>query len=128
MKKLFRFKYEPCNGTCYAPEDVFFSQMKQIQQNEKLKIIEKIVTAHDKMCDNPSYSFGLDMCEKTNLFIGHFNQPDRLDVFTGVTLQECIDDMTSYILKTTIPRVDGFCNYGNHGIENLKQQILSASF
>lgn len=124
MKKLFRFKYEPCNGTCYAPEIIFFEEMKKITQDDKIKLTKKIVKAHDQLCDNSDYSFGLDMCEKTNLFIGHFRQPERLDLFTGNTLSECIDDMTNYIIQTNIPKMEGLCVYGDNGPENLAEQIL----
>ena len=127
MKKLFRFKYEPCNGTCYAHQPIFFSEMKKLQQLEKEALVEKIVKAHDQLCDNPEYYFGLDMCEKTGLFIGHFVQPERTDIFTGETLAECISDMADTVIATDIPKLKGHCTYGDSGAENLAEQILRAS-
>lgn len=126
MKKLFRFKYEPCNGGCYQYKDVFFMEMKKLSSTSKNEMVKLIVDAHDKLCDNPEYYFGLDMCEKTGLFIGHFVQPSRTDVFSGTTLEQCINDMCSYVISTDIPKLTGTCTFGDNGSENLAQKILDA--
>jgi len=126
MKKLFRFKYEPCNGTCYSYGDDFYYQLRNLSSKEKYELVELVVSAHDNLCDNPEYYFGLDKCEKTGLFIGHFIQPTRADIFTGTSLKECIEELCSYVIKTTIPKKSGICNFGNNGTENLAQQILEA--
>lgn len=127
MKKLFRFKYEPCNGTCYAHQPIFFEEMKKLNTEEKTTLVDTIVKAHDQLCDNPEFYFGLDLCEKTGLFIGHFIQPSRTDVFSGNSLRECITEMCEAVIATDIPKVEGLCTFGNNGNENLAQEILRAS-
>lgn len=124
MKKLFRFKYEPCNGTCYTYKPIFFNEMKKVENKKQL--VSKIVEAHDKLCDNPNFYFGLDMCEKTGLFIGHFVQPDRTDMFSGSTIEECTLEMSERVINTEIPEGTGDCVFGDSGDENLAQQILEA--
>lgn len=126
MKKLFRFKYEPCNGTCYAYQPIFLSEMKKVDSKSKVTLVSKIVEAHDNMCDNPDYFFGIDLCEKTGLFIGHFVQPDRTDIFSGPSLKECIEEMCESVIKAKIPQLVGECNFGNNGTENLAEVILQA--
>lgn len=126
MRKLFRFKYEKCNGTCYCHQPIFFSELGKVNKSDLESLVNTIVTAHDQLCDNPDFSFGLDMCEKTGLFIGHFNQPDRVDIFSGLALSECIIEMCTTIINTDIPKIDGICEFGDNGNENLAQQILEA--
>ena len=126
MKKLFRFKYEKCNGTCYANQPIFFSEMSKINEQKRTDLVKTIVDAHDNLCDNPEYYFGLDMDETTGLFIGHFIQPDRTDIFSGETLEECILEMCENVINTDIPQIDGLCTFGDNGNENLADQILKA--
>ena len=126
MKKLFRFKYEPCNGTCYVWDDDFYEGLRHLGAESRITLVNLVTKAHDKLCDNPDFYFGLDKCEKTGLFIGHFRQPTRLDIFTGTTLVEAINEMCDFIIATEIPQLEGICEFGNNGTENLANQILSA--
>lgn len=126
MKKLFRFKYEQCNGTCYAWDSIFYEGLRKLSPIERQTLVSMVTKAHDKLCDNPAYYFGLDMCEKTNLFIGHFVQPSRLDLFTNISLAGCIRELTEHVIKTDIPVLEGICTYGQNGTENLGKQILEA--
>ena len=64
MRKLFRFKYEPCNGTCYCYEEIFYEELRG--QPHVSSLIDLVVQAHDNLCDNPDYSFGIDKCEFRN--------------------------------------------------------------
>ena len=126
MKKLFRFKYEPCNGTCYSHKPIFFSEMKKTDQSVREQLVNTIIQAHDKLCDNSDYYFGLDLCEESNVFIGHFVQPDRVDTFTGTTLERCVSKMCNAVIDTDIPVLEGACVFGDNGVENLAEQILKA--
>ena|SRR5690242_8643131 len=126
MKKLFRFKYEPCNGTCYVWDDDFYEGLKKLSQSLREDLVNTVVRAHDKLCDNPQYYFGLDKCEKTGLFIGHFVQPTRLDMFSDTSLSQCILELCEAVIKTNIPEVKGICNFGQNGTENLAEIILKA--
>ena len=39
MKKLFRFKYEPCNGTCYAYQPIFIKELSRVSKDNIFKLI-----------------------------------------------------------------------------------------
>jgi hypothetical protein len=125
MKKLFRFKYEGCNGTCYAWDSIFYEGLRKLKSDERQQLVAIVTQAHDKLCDNPNYYFGLDMCEKTGLFIGHFIRPTRTDLFTDSSLAGCITELTKAVIETDIPVLEGSCTYGRNGTENLAQQILA---
>jgi hypothetical protein len=124
MKKLFRFKYEPCNGTCYAHGSIFYEELRKLNPQRIKKLVTQIVAAHDKLCDSTEYSFGVDLCEQTGVFIGHFRQPARLDIYSGKTLESCVLELTQAVLSTHIPQDAGTCNFGNSGSENLAEEIL----
>ncbi len=126
MKKLFRFKYELCNGTCYQYDDIFYSELKGLSLEARVSLVGVVTKAHDKLCDNPEYYFGLDKCEKTDLFVGHFRQPTRLDLFSSANLSDVINEMASFVINTDIPQLIGECKFGNNGDENLSEIILSA--
>jgi hypothetical protein len=126
MRKLFRFKYEPCNGTCYAPEKIFFRELSELTQASRIEMVDTIVKAHDKLCDNPAYSFGIDLDEDLNVFVGVFVQPGRVDTFAGKTLEECVLKLCTAVINTNIPTQEGQCNFGNAGAENLAEKILAA--
>lgn len=126
MKKLFRFKYEPCNGTCYAHEPIFFKELSGITNERREILVNIIVKAHDKLCDNPEYSFGIDLCEKSGIFIGHFRTPEKIDIYTGHTLEEACLDLCKAVIQTEIPILEGQCTFGDNGTENLAKQILAA--
>lgn len=125
MKKLFRFKYEPCNGTCYAWGDDFYEGLRSLSLKERTELVELVVRAHDKLCDNPEYYFGLDKCEKTGLFIGHFHQSSRIDFFIDVSLSTIIHELCEFVVKTDIPVLEGNCVFDDNGSENLAEKILS---
>jgi hypothetical protein len=126
MKKLFRFKYEPCKGDCYYAEELFQESLRKLDSKQRKELIDLVVKAHDNLCDNPDYSFGLDFCLKTQTFIGHFQQPDRIDVFASKTFHECIIDLCQDVANANIPTNLGNCEYGVNGNENLAE-IISRS-
>ena len=125
MQKLFRFKYEECNGTCFAHEDIFFAQLGAIHEVRRKVLVDLVVKAHDNLCDNPDYSFGLDYCDITDTFIGHFIQPGRIDVFSSYHLNTCITDMCETVVDADIPQIEGVCTFGDTGEGNLAEIILS---
>lgn len=127
MKKLFRFKYEKCNGSCYTGGDDFYAELKPLSPEKKLSLVSEVVAAHNRLCDNPSFSFGLDKCEKTGLFIAYFLQPNRTDLFTDLSLETCIRDLCEFVMDTNVPTLKGVCEFGSHGNENLAELILAHS-
>ena len=126
MRKLFRFKYEPCNGTCYAWCDVLPEELNKMSDEERKSTIETMVEAHSHLCDNPDYSFGIDREDVTRMFVAHFRTPAGVETFLGKSFQESVQQVCSQVLKTDIPKVSGVCAYGDNGAEDLGREILRA--
>ena len=84
MRKLFRFKYEPCNGDCYAWCDHLPNELMKVSEEERQTIVGLMVEAHNKLCDNPEYSFGVDLDEGTRIFVAHFRTPEATEVFCSM--------------------------------------------
>jgi len=124
MRKLFRFKYEPCNGTCYAWCSKLPFQLRQLNSSDRIKLVETMVQAHNKLCDNPAYSFGLDVDEKNNVFVSHFRTPEKTNLYSSASFSECVELVCNEVLSTPIPQVDDHCNFGNNGAEDLGNEIL----
>lgn len=126
MRKLFRFKYEPCNGTCYAWCDVLPNELMKISEQKRQEIVGLMVKAHNNLCDNIDYSFGVDLDENTKMFVAHFRTPKSTDIFVGTTFSDCVRKVCDRVLSTEIPQVNGICTYGNSGSEDLGTEILRA--
>ena len=123
MRKLFRFKYEPCNKNCYAFCSKLMTELRKIPNDRRESLVNTMVSAHNKLCDNPQYSFGLDVDENTNLFVSHFRTPEKTDLFCN-TFEEAISEVCRVVMSTNIPPVLDDCVYGNNGVEDLGKQIL----
>lgn len=127
MRKLFRFKYEPCNGTCYAWDDVLPEELNKYTPGEKREIIGLMVKAHMSLCDNPDYSFGIDLDESTRVFVAHFRTPKSTETFASLnSFRESVHQVCTAVLSTQIPVVEGGCTYGDNGAEDLGTEILRA--
>ena len=124
MRKLFRFKYEPCNGTCYCYEEIFYEELRG--QPHVSSLIDLVVQAHDNLCDNPDYSFGIDKCEFTGIFVGFFRTPTRTETYTAYTLTGCIKQVCKDVIAEDIPVLEGVCNFGKSNTENLAEVIRKA--
>lgn len=126
MKKLFRFKYEPCSGTCYAPDDKFFEELKKLDEVAKLSLINKIVSAHDSTCDDPDQLFAVDYDETTRMYVGTAFDNGRLDLFSDSSFVNLVEILTSFVKKQNEGRTPkaGNCVYGASGIEDLANIIL----
>lgn len=127
MKKLFRFQYEPCNGTCYAPEAEFFSELRNAPKNKLSIVIDKIVTAHDRMCNNPDMRFAVDHDENSGVYIGSWINRKTLDLFSSDSFIDCVDQLTSHILVevSSSQQHKQNCNYSENQ-ENLAEMILNS--
>ena len=126
MRKLFRFKYEPCAGTCYAWCDHLPNELNKSTEEQRKALIEMMVKAHNSLCDNPDYSFGIDMDEKIGVFVGHFRTPEKTNVYAHVTFADCVTEICSVVLSEKIPVIKGACTYGDNGAEDLGKEILRA--
>jgi len=56
MRKLFRFKYEPCNKTCYAYCQRLMTELRALPKVECQELVDAMVKAHNRLCDNPEFS------------------------------------------------------------------------
>lgn len=128
MKKVFRFQYEPCVGTCYQYKDIFQKELGKISKENLKSIVNKIVEAHDSTCDDPSQRFGVDYDENNQLFVGSFINGTKLDLFSDNSFELLINTLTSHVLKENKNKtyVSGQCTYGNNGNENLAEIILES--
>ena|SRR5271165_5495898 len=126
MKKLFRFQYEKCNGTCYAPEDTFKEALKNVPEKELETLIMNIVEAHDSTCDDPEQRFSVDYDENNKIFIGSFINGKTLDLFSDKSFVNLINSLTSHVIKENKNKIitSDQCVYGNNGNENLAEKIL----
>lgn len=124
MRKLFRFKYEPCNKTCYAYCAKLMTELRKLPQHERESLVSNMVEAHNKLCDNPEYSFGVDVDEQNNMFVSHFRRPESTDLFSSREFSQCVMSVCETVLNTDIPKVNGKCTFGDNGAEDLGREIL----
>ncbi len=126
MRKLFRFKYEPCNKTCYQWCHTLTTELNQLSPDERQSLVSLMVLAHARLCDNPDYSFGVDINEKSGTFVAYFRTPTSTDTFADDSFSECVEAVCEKVLNTEIPKTEGFCLYGDNGAEDLGNEILKA--
>lgn len=124
MRKLFRFKYEPCNKTCYCYCSKLMTELRKLEQEDRQGLVASMVRAHNKLCDNPDYSFGVDMDDTDNVFVAHFRTPEKTDVFYNKHFAGCVMEVCNEVMKEKIPQLSGECRFGDNGSENLGKQIL----
>jgi hypothetical protein len=124
MRKMFRFKYEPCNGTCYAWCDSLIRRLRELPDSERHLLVTTMVRAHNKLCDNPAYSFGVDVDDSIGVFVGHFRTPEKTDLYSGVDFAAVVNKVCETVLSTEIPTLSGVCVFGGNGAESLGHEIL----
>lgn len=124
MRKLFRFKYEPCNKTCYAYCSKLMTELRKLSQNEREALVSGMVEAHNRLCDNPDYSFGVDVDETNDIFVSHFRTPQSTDLFSSKKFPDCVKSVCLAVMNSNIPRGTGECNFGDSGAEDLGTEIL----
>ena len=124
MRKLFRFEYEPCNGTCYHYCDILPGELRKLSEEARQELVKLMVRAHNSLCDNPNYSFGVDLDETNGLFVAHFRTPEKTDLNSSKSFSECVFEVCQKVLGTNIPKIDGSCVFGDNGAESLGEKIL----
>ena len=126
MRKLFRFKYEPCKGDCYAWCDALPEELNKLTDEKRKLIVTMMVEAHDRLCDNTDYSFGIDRDDKTGMFVAHFRSPKSTETFLNSNFESSVKTIYEVVFAADIPKLNGACSYGNNGAEDLGQEILRA--
>lgn len=124
MRKLFRFKYEPCNKTCYAYCSKLMTELRKLTQLERELLVSNMVQAHNRLCDNPDYSFGVDVDEENSLFVSHFRTPQSTDLYSSKDFSGCVSTVCKVVMDTEIPPGQGQCVFGENGSESLGREIL----
>lgn len=124
MRKIFRFKYEPCNNMCYAWCDKLPSLLRTMGEKERVTLVDRMVKAHDNLCDNPDYSFGVDTDENMTNFVAHFRTPEFTHIYHSRSFEECVNKVCDDVLKAEIPQIALDCPYGENGNEDLGNEIL----
>lgn len=124
MRKLFRFKYEPCNKTCYAYCSKLMTELRALPEERRQALVQKMVEAHNRLCDNPQYSFGVDVDENLGVFVAHFRKPDSTDMYAGKDFADAVEEVCRAVMLADIPQVRGECNFGDNGAEDLGREIL----
>ena len=89
--------------------------------------IDMMVKAHDKLCDNPDYSFGINtnMVQGKPVYAAYFRTPQSTNLFIADTFSEVVQQVCSDVMQADIPQVQGQCTFGQNGQENLAQEIIN---
>jgi len=125
MKKLFRFQYEKCSGTCYHPSPEFFEELRCLDKTVLKRVVDKVVASHDRVCNDPEMRFGVDYDEKSKHYIASFVNHGKLDLFTSRVFMGAVEEMCEFILSEVQGGASGDCEY-DHTTEKLHEAIMRA--
>jgi hypothetical protein len=93
MKKVFRMKYEPCNGECYVPDDVINLSFLAENLIELKKITAKLIKAHEPLCGDENLAYAIDFDDVNKLFIGTFLHYRKLELFCGKDMLSVLNQL-----------------------------------
>jgi len=93
MRKLFRMKYESCNGQCYAWSDVMKIHTLGLDIQGAAVFLRRLLAIHEPSCGNANLAFRLDADEEHGLFVASFQRYGALDLFGGKTPLEALNKM-----------------------------------
>lgn len=85
MRKLFRMKYEPCNGQCYAPDDVLRVNEFGLDATQAAMLLDRVIQIHEPACGNERLAYGLDHDESTGVFVASFQHYGTLDLYVDTS-------------------------------------------
>lgn len=85
MRKLFRMKYEPCNGQCYAYDEVLNVKNLGVDTETAAELLDRIIKIHEPACGNEQLAYTLDYDEETEVFVSGFVHYGALDLFADTT-------------------------------------------
>jgi hypothetical protein len=93
MRKLFRMKYESCNGLCYAYSDVMKIHTLGLNLDGAVTFLNRLLAIHEPSCGNDNLAFRLDADEELEVFVASFQRYGALDLFCGKTPLVAMDKM-----------------------------------
>lgn len=97
-----------------------------MSEADRRLLVYSMVEAHNKLCDNPEYSFGIDRCDDTGMFVAHLRTPKKTDTYLNNNFRESVSAICGVVMTAEIPKAAGACNFGDHGSEDLGRDILRA--
>lgn len=151
MRKLFRMKYESCNGQCYADEDVMKIHNLGLDVEGAATFLRRLLAMHEPSCGNPQISFSLDVDDDVGTYVAAMQRYGALDLHVGRTALEALDKLIDgalawyasveyQVLVSERPGAGhGVCHHGNDraliefaiarsGLPAPQQQELRAQF
>lgn len=97
MRKLFRMKYESCNGQCYADEDVMRIHSLGLDAEGAATFLRRLLAMHAPSCGNPRISFSLDVEDgfedQPATYVAAMQRYGALDLHVGRTALEALDKL-----------------------------------
>lgn len=93
MRKLFRMKYESCNGQCYADADVMQIHNLGLSAVGAATFLQRLLAMHEPSCGNPEISFSLDVEDATGTYVAAMQRYGALDLHVGRTALEALDKL-----------------------------------
>ena len=113
MRKLFRMKYEPCNGQCYAHDDVLKAADIGCSPDEYRKVLDGLVAIHERACGNADVWYALDHDDTTGVFVASFGHPEGLELFAGRDPRDVLGRLVDAVRTTCLPPADHtVCHHG----------------
>lgn len=109
MRKIFRMQYEPCNGDCYAWDDVLPLVDVEGDIKHLKELMDKFILAHNPLCGNINLRYGIDFDEQSRLFIGSFWHYGKLELFTNSNSLVLVEQLLDYAIahyKTDIGKAE----------------------
>lgn len=93
MRKVFRMKYEPCNGQCYTCHEVVNLTSLANDQVTLRRLLDKMVKAHEPLCGNANIAYGIDFDEESRIFIASFMHYGKLELFANQDLVKVLETL-----------------------------------
>lgn len=98
MRKLFRMKYEPCNGDCYAECAVVDLRSMKLAKNEAVDFFRKLLAVHLPACGNSQLMFRVDVDDEYNMFVATFEHYGVTDMFMSDSSKGAMTKLINAVL------------------------------
>lgn len=98
MRKLFRMKYEPCNGDCYAECAVVDLHSMKLSKNETADFFRRLLAVHLPACGNSNLMFRVDMSDEYNMFVATFEHYGQTDMFMSDSCKGAMNKLIDAVL------------------------------
>lgn len=93
MRKLFRMKYESCNGQCYSYDDVMKIHNLGLDVQGSAAFLDRLLAIHRPSCGNAEIAFSLDLDEQTEVFVASMQRYGALDLYAGRTALDAMNQL-----------------------------------